>query len=216
MNEFDPSLRGINGGQGQLVASHMIRLRMRVPSGSEEEEFHCKYVDTSNELLLCKIISFYDNKNLRISKLEILSETDVFFYYFREMNRAEFRLLKEEQQLNVDFDDFPLLLADLAGRGMEADEQIQCTLTLIDASRARLDFISVAHAFRHTELLSIELDAADIEQRDLLISFRYNELRRRLAITEDRYRDLATAVRQRYPHILRTANTNAEEQETSS
>ncbi|KAJ8606636.1 hypothetical protein CTAYLR_008400 [Chrysophaeum taylorii] len=194
LSEFDPSLR--NGGQ--LILQQNCRVELRLPPEDGEES----PVSAGPESITVKIVAFHDdNDALRSVVVEALSETDVFFHYSREVGREDFSRLRNQQHLTVTFDDFPGLLADLVAQCDSNDSQVRCAFVLFEGG-ARFDFISVAHKFRFVELLALSLNVADQRDTQLLVSFRFNELKSRLAFAETRYNDLAKAVQTRYPQIL--------------
>lgn len=212
LSEFDPSLRD----GGRLVLERLCNVELRLPPEHDEdasvEGKGTMSVSAGTDKLIIKIVAFYDEEggpeessSLNSMVIEILSESDVFFHYAKEINRAVFLSLRQAQRLMVTFDEFPDLLADLAGQcaaDLADESSVRCSFVLVDSQTARIDFISVQHAFRYIELLTLDLDVADQRDTQLLIAYRFNELRSRLAFAEARYNDLSRAVQTKYPHIL--------------
>lgn len=180
LSDFDPSLRD----GGNLVRECVLNVEMRVDGGA-----------AGVERLVVKLIGYENSLTL-----ELLSESDVFFHYVFQVRNEDFEAIQLAQRLTVNFDDFPALVSDLCAQ-CEGDSQIHCALELND-QRARLDFVSDAHAFKTIDLLSLDLRAADRRDTELLVAFRFNELKSRLTFAEARYNDLARAVQSRYPHII--------------
>lgn len=213
LSEFDPSLRD----GGRLVSEKLCNVELRLPPESGEG-VAASSVSAGSEKLVMKVVAFDDDKEARLHSvvLELLSESDVFFHYIREFGPREFAGLQESQRLMVSFEDFPELLADLSAQcaaDASEDSSVRCSFVLVDSSTARVDFISVAHAFRYVELLSLTLDVADQRDTQLLVAYRFNELRSRLALTETRLNDLARAVQTKYPHILTAREVGSPETE---
>lgn len=180
LSDFDPSLRN----NGTLVRESALNVEMRVDGGA-----------AGVERLVVKLVQYESSLTL-----ELLSESDVFFHYVFEVRNEDFEAIQIAQRLtNFDAD----LLADLCAQ-CEGD-QMHCSLELND-KRARLDFVSDAHAFKTIELLTLDLRPADRRDTELLVAFRFNELKSRLTFAEARYNDLARAVQSRYPHIIHHEN----------
>lgn len=181
MDNWDPSLRQ----GGRLVVQEESRVDVRVDEKKGVQQ-----------TLIFKIVQHADAVTL-----EVLAETDPFFHYSRDVGEPEFRRIQDSQRLMVNYKEFPALLKD-----MLTQKNVQSTLTLRDTG-ARLDFISVAHSFRHLDLLSLDLARAQEQDTRLLLAFRFNQLQRRLTFAEAKYVNLAAAIKARYPHVL-SSNSN--------
>ena len=170
----DSSSKSVEGGQSGGVLES-IRVKMLV-QGSEE-------APTS-------------------MRLELTSEADLFFSYNHEINDEAYRVLQDDQKLMVSFGDYPnVLIRMLNSIIREPHIHLGVFTMTADANFAHLDFIqNMEYKFVELMTCSFQRCPEDIVQRQ--ITYRYNSMRQRLALTQARLFEMNHLVKTKNPSLL--------------
>lgn len=135
-------------------------------------------------------------------RLELTSEADLFFSYIHEINDEAYRVLQDDQKLMVSFGDYPnVLIRMLNSIIREPHIHLGVFTMTADANSAHLDFIqNMEYKFVELMTCSFERCPEDIVQRQ--ITYRYNSMRQRLALTQARLFEMNHLVKTKNPSLL--------------
>lgn len=155
-----------------------------------------------------------------------LQENDLFFHYTHLIDHRAFMAVREEQRLMIDFQDYavsaqstsqplrswaltgpapPPALQNVLARSLnQAIKEPHTHLAVYIMNRdgnARLDFIQNLD-YKFIELLSVTFLRSPEETIRAQISFRYNAMRSKLAVTTARLQEVTNVVKLKNPSLL--------------
>lgn len=96
--------------------------------------------------------------NAMCQQVDVTSESDIFFFYYDEVDEEEFNKRRVEQKLTLEYCQYATVLTQLLN-GCTTDPQTQHAILTIedDGQRACLDFIKVAYCLHpclvHAEVM---------------------------------------------------------------
>ncbi|RHY23911.1 hypothetical protein DYB32_009031, partial [Aphanomyces invadans] len=82
-----------------------------------------------------------DENDLKALKIELSTETDLFFYYSHVCDLEGFHLVQEQQKLMVDFSDYANVLIRMLNNCIKEPHNHIAVYLMQADGRARLDFI---------------------------------------------------------------------------
>jgi hypothetical protein len=145
-------------------------------------------------------------------RLELSSESDLFFHYMHVATGDEFQVIHEKQRLLVDFADYPKILIRMMNELIREPHLHVGVLTLIADQDARLDFIQNME-YKFVELMSCSFSRSPMELVEEQITYRYNMLKQRLNTMTQRLAEINTLVKAKNPsllmHLQQTATTGS-------
>lgn len=103
IRQLDPILRG----GYKVVYDREVPVEIRVQEGEEAPQ-EVGTLEALRAKVLCKPDGRGSVSNVRV---QLSSETDLFFHYLHECTPKEFQEIRDEQELMVEFDDYPGVLA---------------------------------------------------------------------------------------------------------
>lgn len=135
-------------------------------------------------------------------RLEMTSEADLFFSFVHEINEAAFSTLQADQKLMVSFADYPnVFIRMLNSIIREPHIHLGIFTMTSDASSGHLDFIQNME-YKFIELMTCSFDRCSEEVVQRQITFRYNSMRQRLALTQARLFEMNHLVKTKNPSLL--------------
>eukprot|EP00708_Paratrimastix_pyriformis_P004247 GAFH01003096.1.p1 GENE.GAFH01003096.1~~GAFH01003096.1.p1 ORF type:complete len:290 (+),score=73.23 GAFH01003096.1:101-871(+) len=137
-------------------------------------------------------------------RLEITSETNLWYFFIFQADEAAYKALASEQKLISEFQEFPIILIRMLN-GLLRESQTNFAMFFLsdDASRGRLDFIQSIMQYKFVELLSLEFRQAAEPELRKQIHYRFALLKTRLAMSQGQLQDLKNLIRLRNPSLLR-------------
>jgi hypothetical protein len=183
-HEADPST---TGGY-KLVYAREAPLELRLQTNEEAPQ----EIGTL-EAILCKVLVQGDGAHPTSVKVELSSESDLFFHYTHQLDERSFRAVREEQRLMIDFQDYANVLARSLNLAIKEPHTHLAVFIMNRDGNARLDFIQNLE-YKFVELLSVSfLQSAEAVIREH-ISFRYRAVREKLTLTQARLNEVTNIV----------------------
>ncbi|GLI60455.1 hypothetical protein VaNZ11_002612 [Volvox africanus] len=148
-----------------------------------------------------RILRQMDGEQVKAVRVELCSESNLFFLYVHELNEQSFKDVQMLQRLMVEFHDYPTVLMRMLNQAIREPHAHMAVFIMYPTGEARLDFIQNME-YKFVELLSCKFVAAAEELVRLQVSYRYNVVRARLQLMEARLADVSAMVRVRDPGLL--------------
>lgn len=153
------------------------------------------------EAIRAKVLVHGDASDPRGVRVELTSETDLFFHYTHTVTAGEFPALQEEQKLMIEFPEYPNVLCRSLNHAIKEPHTHLAVFVMNRGGHARLDFIANME-YKFVELLSANFERSPDEVTRASISFRYNSLKSRLAMMTARLQDVQKLVQAKNPSLL--------------
>lgn len=153
------------------------------------------------EALSVKVLVQGSDADLQAVRIELSSETDLFFHYSCTLLEQEFVLTLGES-LGVDFPEVPDLLKRML-IAVSRDPQTQMAVFVIESNSmrmGRLDFIQSSED-RFDELLSLPFVPSSEAVVQSMVRFRYNELKTKLALATARLQEVGSVAKM-HPEVI--------------
>ena len=191
IEEKDPSL---SEGHKMLYDREVpFELRLEDNNGPQEV--------ASFEALRCKIlIKNEDSAQFQI-RLELSCENDLFFHFTSDIDEETFKLMQENQKLTVNFVEYSNLVKRLFNNCINEPQSYIAVFIMQKEGTARLDFIQNIE-YKFIELLSIDFVNSPDDTIRKQISYRYNALRTKLEIMQNRIKVINNIIKIKNPSLL--------------
>jgi len=134
-------------------------------------------------------------------KIELSSETDLFFHFVHIVDEAGFRVMQEQQKLMVDFEEYSRVLIRMLNSCIKEPNTHLAIFVLHQEGKSRLDFIKNME-YKFVELLTCSFTRSSEELVRQHISYRYNAMKSRLALMQARLSDVNALVKSKNPSLL--------------
>jgi len=191
IEEKDPSL---SEGHKMLYDREVpFELRLEDSNGPQEV--------ASFESLRCKILlGGVENNPIQI-RIELSCENDLFFHFTSDIDEETFKIMQENQKLTVSFAEFSSLVKKLFNNCINDPQSYIAVFIMQKEGTARLDFIQNIE-YKFIELLSIDFVNSPDDTVRKQISYRYNALRTKLELMQNRIQAISNIVRIKNPSLL--------------
>jgi hypothetical protein len=149
-----------------------------------------------------KILLAGVDESPQIVRVELSSESDLFFHYMHIVDEKEFLKIQETQKLVVDFIDYATVLIRMLNCCIKEPHIHLAILTIFtDNNNARLDFIqNMEYKFVELMYCNCIRSPEDIVQNH--ITFRYNAMKQKLSLTQNRLQEITNLVKIKNPSLL--------------
>ena len=134
-------------------------------------------------------------------RVELTSESNLFFHYAHRLDTSNFHELQEGQKLMVEFSEYPTVLLKMLNHCIKEPHTHLAVFVMQSNGEARLDFIQNME-YKFVELLSCKFVASAEDVVREQISFRYNSIKSRLALMQARLADVNALVKIKNPSLL--------------
>ena len=134
-------------------------------------------------------------------RVELTSESNLFFHYSHRLDTSNFHELQEGQKLMVEFSEYPTVLLKMLNSCIKEPHTHLAVFVMQNNGEARLDFIQNME-YKFVELLSCKFAASAEGVVREQISFRYNSIKSRLALMQARLADVNALVKIKNPSLL--------------
>lgn len=134
-------------------------------------------------------------------RVELGCESDLFFHYTHQIDEAGFRALQGEQRLMVDFQEYPHVLIRMLNSCIKDPSSFLAVFVLQPDNYGRVDFMQNA-MYKFLDLLSIRFEPSPGDVVRQQIHFRYNTMKARLALMQQRLNDVYATVKVKHPSLL--------------
>ena len=126
--------------------------------------------------LICKILATDEMSEQVNIKIEIGSDSDLYFYYTTEITSSLFEKLKEEQKLTCNFLNFSDLLIKYFDLCMKSKNSYMAVLSIKTDKNAKMELMENLD-YKFVELINLDFSPASQELISKQISYRYNSMR---------------------------------------
>ena len=191
IEEKDPSL---SEGHKMLYDREVpFELRLEDSNGPKEV--------ASFESLRCKILlGGVENNPIQI-RIELSCENDLFFHFTSDIDEETFKIMQENQKLTVNFAEFSSLVKKLFNNCINDPQSYIAVFIMQKEGTARLDFIQNIE-YKFIELLSVDFVNSPDETVRKQISYRYNAIRTKLELVQNRIQAISNIVKNKNPSLL--------------
>ena len=191
IEEKDPSL---SEGHKMLYDREIpFELRLEDSNGPQEV--------ASFESLRCKILlGGVENNPIQI-RIELSCENDLFFHFTSDIDEETFKIMQENQKLTVNFPEFSNLVKKLLNNCINEPQSYIAVFIMQKEGTARLDFIQNIE-YKFIELLSIDFVNSPDDTVRKQISYRYNAIRTKLELVQNRIQAISNIVKIKNPSLL--------------
>ena len=191
IEEKDPSL---SEGHKMLYDREVpFELRLEDNNGPQEV--------ASFEALRCKILlKNEDNSQFQI-RIELSCENDLFFHITSDIDEEIFKMMQENQKLTVNFTEYSNLVKRLFNNCINEPQSYIAVFIMQKEGTARLDFIQNIE-YKFIELLSIDFVNSPDDTIRKQISYRYNALRTKLELMQNRLQVINNIIKIKNPSLL--------------
>ena len=155
----------------------------------------------SFESIGCKVLIIGEENNYSQIRIELSCENDLFFHFTSDIDEETFKIMQENQKLTVNFKEFGNLLKRLFNNCINESQSYISVFIMQKEGTARLDFIQNIE-YKFIELLSIDFVNSPDDTVRKQISYRYNALRTKLELMQNRIQAISNIVRIKNPSLL--------------
>jgi cold shock CspA family protein len=127
-------------------------------------------------------------------RVELSSETDLFFHYTCAINYQGYSMLREDQKLTCDFRDFLRSLINMFNRCINEPQSLVAVILLSSDATATLQIIQ-NFDYKLVEVLSLPFRESPTDLVRCHVEYRYRAIRSRLAIMTSKLHDVAALVK---------------------
>jgi hypothetical protein len=154
------------------------------------------------ELIKVKLLVLGTEDTPAVVRMELSSESDLFFHYMHLVDDKEFRKIQENQRLVVDFVDYTTIMIRMLNSCIKEPHTHLAILTLFSESdEARLDFIQNME-YKFVELMYCECRRSPDEVVQHHITYRYNAMKQKLSLVQSRLQEITNLVKIKNPSLL--------------
>ncbi|KAJ0402909.1 hypothetical protein ATCC90586_006031 [Pythium insidiosum] len=153
------------------------------------------------EAIKVKILVHGDEGDIQAVKVELSTESDLFFLYAHTCDAETFQLMQDQQKLMIDFADYANVLIRMLNNCIKEPHNHLAVYLMQADGRARLDFIQNME-YKFVELLSVDFLRAPEDVIRQHITFRYNSMKTRLQVLQTRLHEVNSIVKTKNPSLL--------------
>lgn len=191
IEEKDPSL---SEGHKMLYDREVpFELRLEDTNGPQEV--------ASFEAIRCKILLGGDESNPSQIRIELSCENDLFFHFTSDVDEETYKVMQENQKLCVNFNEYQNLVKRLLNNCINEPQSYIAVFIMQKEGTARLDFIQNIE-YKFIELLSVDFVNSPDDTVRKQISYRYNALRTKLELMQNRISAISNIVKIKNPSLL--------------
>jgi hypothetical protein len=190
----DPSLKD----GGEIVFDEEIPLEIRSGDGTDESELI---------VIRFKIIVHEDDGVLQQVRLEITSDSDLFFLYESTFTTQDYAELQARQKLKIDFGEFPHVLRDILAQNSGGKGEFSVVFVQDARSHGILSFQQNLK-LKSVEIFALEFVPASDELVRDQIQYRYNLARSKLKIAKADLDDLYAMLKIKNPSVLKQVRSS--------
>ena len=193
--------REIEEKDPSLSEGHKLLYDREVPFELRLEDSNGPQEVASFEALRCKILLGGVENNPTQIRLELSCENDLFFHFTSDIDDETFKIMQESQKLTVNFPEFSNLVKRLFNNCINEPQSYIAVFIMQKEGTARLDFIQNIE-YKFIELLSIDFVNSPDETVRKQISYRYNAIRTKLELVQNRIQAISNIVKIKNPSLL--------------
>ena len=187
----------IDSKDPSLSEGHKLIYNREVPFELRLEDNDGPQEVASFESIRCKVLTAGDVQ----IRIELSCENDLFFHFTSDIDEETYKIMQENQKLTVKFVEFSNLVKRLFNNCINEPQSYIAVFIMQKEGTARLDFIQNIE-YKFIELLSIDFVNSPDDTVRKQISYRYNALRTKLELMQNRIQAISNIVRIKNPSLL--------------
>ena len=150
-----------------------------------------------------------NDDNLEAVRLRFLSKDDIRYLYEKVYDSEEFESIKEGQELNIEFNDFPNALEEVLEQVTEDGEEGYKAVMIQNEEEEKAELVLQQDLdLCTTDIFKFELEACPRERVEKISQERYNELCKQYDEIATKYKDMIKRIKRQDPKILSTFKTS--------
>lgn len=153
------------------------------------------------EALKVKIMVRGDESEPEGVTVELSCEKDLFFHYNHTCDELQFKELQESQRLMIEYPDYCNVLIRMLNSCINEPHSNLAVFVMKQNGCARLDFIQNME-YKFVELMSTDFVRSPEDMVQKLIAYRYNALKSRLQLMQNRLQEVSNIVKIKNPSLL--------------
>lgn len=191
-DEMDPSL-----SEGhRLLFDKEIPFELRIPQSTNNS------ADLGTiENIRVKVLLLGEEDSPQEFKIQLTSDTDLFFNYMHITDEHHYRELQEEQKFTVNYSEFGAMIMRMMNSAVKQPNVFLCVLMLQKDGTARLDLLQNID-YKFIELLSLDFYASGEDSVRQQITYRYNLTRALYNQTQAKLKQLSNSLKAKNPSLL--------------
>ena len=199
LSNFD--FREIDAKDPSLSEGHKLIYNREVPFELRLEDTDGPQEVASFEAIRCKILLGGEENNPSQIRIELSCENDLFFHFTSDIDEEAFKVMQENQKLTVNFNEYSNLTKRLLNNCINEPQSYIAVFIMQKEGTARLDFIQNIE-YKFIELLSIDFVNSPDDTVRKQIAYRYNALRSKLELMQNRIANINNIVKLKNPSLL--------------
>ena len=184
-----------------LSEGHRLLYDREVPFELRLEDQNGPQEVASFEAIRCKILLGGEENNPSQIRIELSCENDLFFHFTSDIDEEAFKVMQENQKLTVNFNEYSNLTKRLLNNCINEPQSYIAVFIMQKEGTARLDFIQNIE-YKFIELLSIDFVNSPDDTVRKQIAYRYNALRSKLELMQNRIANINNIVILKNPSLL--------------
>lgn len=192
LDELDPSL----GDGYRAIYDREVPMEIRHHYPGEQT------ISTGTlEAIKVKMLLLGDDESPSSIRLELSSESDLFFHYNHTIDEHDFQMVQEQQKLVVAFHEYPNILIRMLNNCIREPHTHLAIFIIKGDEEARLDFIQNME-YKFVELVSCTCLRSSEDMIQKQITYRYNSMKQKLAVMQSRLHEINNLVKMKNPSLL--------------
>jgi len=192
MDEIDPSL----GDGFHVIYDREVPMEIRHHYAGDDS------ISTGTlEAIKVKMLVLGNDENPSSIRLELSSESDLFFHYIHMIDEHDFQVIQEQQKLVVDYSEYPNVLIRMLNACIREPHTHLAIFIVRGEEDARLDFIQNME-YKFVELVSCGCQRSSEDMIQRQITYRYNAMKQKLAVMQSRLHEINNLVKMKNPSLL--------------
>jgi hypothetical protein len=184
-----------------LSEGHRLLYDREVPFELRLEDQNGPQEVASFEAIRCKILLGGDENSPSQIRIELSCENDLFFHFTSDVDEETFKVMQDNQKLCVQFNEYSNLTKRLLNNCINEPQSYIAVFIMQKEGTARLDFIQNTE-YKFIELLSIDFVNSPDDTVRKQIAYRYNALRSKLELMQNRIQTISNIVKLKNPSLL--------------
>eukprot|EP00762_Andalucia_godoyi_P003391 ANDGO_06662.mRNA.1 hypothetical protein PPTG_05169 len=198
IDELDPSL----DGGFHVVYDREVPVEIRTTVSVADTKPSSRKTDVGTlEAIKIKVLLAGEDAEPTSVKVELSSESDLFFHYVAVLTQNTYSALQDSQKLMVEFCEFATILIKMLNDCIREPHTHLAVFVMQRNGPGQLEFIQNME-YKFVELLSLDFDRSSEETVRSHITFRYNAVKSRLQLMQARLQDVSALVKLKNPSLL--------------
>ena len=197
IDDLDPSLQD----GYKLIYDRDVPFELRIQNENEAPQEVGTLEAIRVKILQLVLFIQSEDKSVNSIKIEITSESDLFFHYIHQVDDNGFKAMAEQQKLMIEFNDYAGILIKMLNSCIKEPNCFLAVFIMKKEGSGKLDFIQNME-YKFIELLSVVFNTSSEEVIRNHVTYRYNSLKSKLAIMQGRLQDINALIKVKYPSLL--------------